>query len=168
MPKKEAKILLLGLDAAGKSTILYKLKLGEVQNHTPTLGFNVESIVFKNIKFNMWDVGGQDILRPMWRHYYANSDAIIFVVDSQDRSRIDIAKTELHRMLSQEDLKNAVLLVFANKQDVAVMSVQEVTQSLDLASLRGRTWHCIGTSALSGAGLSDGLTWIQQTLNQRN
>jgi ADP-ribosylation factor protein 1 len=127
MPHKEAKILLLGLDAAGKSTILYKLKLGEVQNHTPTLGFNVESIVFKNIRFNMWDVGGQDILRPMWRHYYANSDAIIFVVDSQDRSRIDIAKTELHRMLSQEDLKNAVLLVFANKQDVAVMSVQEVT-----------------------------------------
>jgi GTPase SAR1 family protein len=63
----------------------------------------------------MWDVGGQDILRPMWKHYYANSDALIFVVDSQDWDRLDIAKNELHRMLAEEELKDAVLLVLANK-----------------------------------------------------
>ena len=94
--QKEAKILLLGLDAAGKSTILYKLKLGETKSQEPTVGFNVECIQFQNIKFNMWDVGGQDILRPMWKHYYINSDALIYVVDSQDKDRLHIAKNELH------------------------------------------------------------------------
>ena len=63
----------------------------------------------------MWDVGGQDILRPMWKHYYVNSDAIIFVVDSQDKNRLELAKTELHKMLAEEELKNAILLVLANK-----------------------------------------------------
>lgn len=115
MGNKEAKILLLGLDAAGKSTILYKLKLGEAQSHDPTVGFNVETIQFQNIKFNMWDVGGQDVLRPMWKHYYGNSDAIIFVVDSQDVQRIGLAKEELHKMLAEEELKEAILLVLANK-----------------------------------------------------
>lgn len=135
MGNQEAKILLLGLDAAGKSTILYKLKIGEAQQHHPTLGFNVETIKYNKINFNMWDVGGQDMLRPMWKHYYVNSNAIIFVVDSQDKNRLELAKNELHKMLSEEDLKDAVLLVFANKQDVAVMSIKEITEGLELTSL---------------------------------
>jgi len=87
--KKEMRILMVGLDAAGKTTILYKLKLGEVVTTIPTIGFNVETVEYKNISFTVWDVGGQDKIRPLWRHYYQNTQGIIFVVDSNDRERID-------------------------------------------------------------------------------
>jgi ADP-ribosylation factor family len=86
--KKESRILMVGLDAAGKTTILYKLKLGEVVTTIPTIGFNVETVEYKNISFTVWDVGGQDKIRPLWRHYYQNTQGIIFVVDSNDRDRI--------------------------------------------------------------------------------
>lgn len=113
--KKEMRILMVGLDAAGKTTILYKLKLGEVVTTIPTIGFNVETVDYKNISFTVWDVGGQDKIRLLWRHYYQNTQGLIFVVDSNDRERIDDAREELHKMLSEEELKEAVLLVFANK-----------------------------------------------------
>jgi hypothetical protein len=86
--KKEMRILMVGLDAAGKTTILYKLKLGEIVTTIPTIGFNVETVEYKNINFTVWDVGGQDKIRPLWRHYYQNTQGIIFVVDSNDRDRI--------------------------------------------------------------------------------
>ena len=116
--KKEMRILMVGLDAAGKTTILYKLKLGEVVTTIPTIGFNVETVEYKNISFTVWDVGGQDKIRLLWRHYYQNTQGLIFVVDSNDRDRVDDAREELHKMLSEEELREAVLLVFANKQDL--------------------------------------------------
>ena len=149
--KKEARILMLGLDAAGKTTILFKLKLGEVVQSIPTIGFNVETVDYKKIKFNVWDVGGQDKIRPMWKHYYQNADGLIFVVDSSDRNRINKAREELQKMLAEDDLKNTILLVFANKQDLGVMDVQEVIDQLQLTSIKGRPWHCQGTSALTGS-----------------
>lgn len=97
--KKDMRILMLGLDAAGKTTILYKLKLGDVVSSVPTIGFNVETVEYKNIKFTVWDVGGQDKIRLLWRHYYQNTQGLIFVVDSSDKDRIDIAREELQRML---------------------------------------------------------------------
>ena len=106
---------MVGLDAAGKTTILYKLKLGEVVTTIPTIGFNVETVEYKNISFTVWDVGGQDKIRLLWRHYYQNTQGIIFVVDSNDRERVDDAKEELHRMLGEDELKDAVLLIMANK-----------------------------------------------------
>jgi len=115
--KKELRILMLGLDAAGKTTILYKLKLGEVVSSVPTIGFNVETLEYKKIKFTVWDVGGQDKIRLLWRHYYQNTQGLIYVVDSSDKDRIELAKEELHRMLGEEELRDAVVLVFANKQD---------------------------------------------------
>lgn len=163
--KKEARILMLGLDAAGKTTIVYKLKLGEVLNSIPTIGFNVETVEFKNIKFNVWDVGGQDKIRVLWRHYYPGTQGLIFVVDSSDRNRVNLAKQELHKMLEEEDLKDAVLLVFANKQDLGVMPVAEVIDKLDLQSIKGRDWYCQGTSALTGAGLYEGFNWLTKKLS---
>ena len=130
--KREARILMLGLDAAGKTTILFKLKLGEVVTSVPTIGFNVETVEFKNCKFNVWDVGGQDKIRGMWRHYYQNTEGLIYVVDSSDKERLNIAKEELHKMLAEEELKDTVLLVLANKQDIKVMSLEEIVQGLDL------------------------------------
>lgn len=130
--KKDMRILMLGLDAAGKTTILYKLKLGEIVSSVPTIGFNVETLEFKNIKFTVWDVGGQDKIRLLWKHYYQNTQGLIFVVDSLDTERIDIAKEELHRMLSQEEMAQAAVLVFANKQDQATMTIPEITNRLAL------------------------------------
>ena len=82
------------------------------------VGFNVETVTYKNVKFNVWDVGGQDKIRPLWRHYYTGTQGLVFVVDSQDRERIDEAKQELHRILSDREMKECLLLVFANKQDL--------------------------------------------------
>lgn len=198
------RILMVGLDAAGKTTILYKLKLGEIVTTIPTIGkedecklffkwllivctprdiplpfnviyiffsmspsgFNVETVEYKNISFTVWDVGGQDKIRPLWRHYFQNTQGLcdsnwaphlltssatnvfnssalqdarhvscthyssifvaglIFVVDSNDRERCNEAREELMRMLAEDELRDAVLLVFANKQvsDLYVLS----------------------------------------------
>mmetsp|Transcript_1744 Transcript_1744/g.1191 ORF Transcript_1744/g.1191 Transcript_1744/m.1191 type:complete len:128 (-) Transcript_1744:292-675(-) len=112
---KEMRILMLGLDAAGKTTILYKLNMGEVVHTIPTVGFNVETVNYKNINFNVWDIGGQTKLRTLWRHYYTGSQALIFVVDSIDSERLQEASESLHMVLSDEDMKDASVLVFANK-----------------------------------------------------
>jgi len=173
--KSEKRILMVGLDAAGKTTILYKLKLGEVVTTIPTIGFNVETVEYKNISFTVWDVGGQDKIRPLWRHYYQNTQGIIFVVDSNDRERIDdtsgadnSAKEELHRMLAEDELRDAVVLVFANKQDLPnAMSVNEVTEKLGLNQLRNRKWYIQATCATTGDGLYEGLDWLSTTLKSK-
>ncbi|KAF7143464.1 hypothetical protein RHSIM_Rhsim05G0087600 [Rhododendron simsii] len=148
LAKRDMKILMLGLDASGKTTILYKLKLGDVVAAVPTTGFNVEAVEYKNISFTVWDVGGQDKIRPLWRHYFRNTQGLIFVVDSTDRGRISEARNELHQILGEVggvgtgqrgwdsqmssgafaivpvfkellgELHDATLLVFANKQDL--------------------------------------------------
>uniref|UniRef100_A0A8C4NNC1 ADP-ribosylation factor n=1 Tax=Eptatretus burgeri TaxID=7764 RepID=A0A8C4NNC1_EPTBU len=138
--KKPIRILMVGLDAAGKTTILYKLKLGEVVNTIPTIGFNVENVEYRNISFTVWDVGGQDKIRPLWRHYYHNTQAVIFVVDSNDRDRIEEAVEELHNMMSEDELHSAVILVFANKQDLPnALSREEMTERLALHNFDNQT-----------------------------
>ncbi|GAM22686.1 hypothetical protein SAMD00019534_058610 [Acytostelium subglobosum LB1] len=165
--KKDMRILMVGLDAAGKTTILYKLKLGEIVTTIPTIGFNVETVEFKNINFTVWDVGGQDKIRPLWRHYFQNTQGLIFVVDSNDRERIQEACDELQKMLNEDELRDAVLLVFCNKQDLPnAMSVAEVTDKLNLHSLRQRSWYIQSTCATSGDGLYEGLDWLSNTLTK--
>ncbi|KAI4330264.1 hypothetical protein MLD38_028564 [Melastoma candidum] len=164
--KKEMRILMVGLDAAGKTTILYKLKLGEVVTTIPTIGFNVETVEYKNVGFTVWDVGGQDKIRPLWRHYFQNTQGLIFVVDSNDRDRISEAREELHRMLSEDELRTAKLLVFANKQDLPnAMSVSEITDKLGLHSLRSRHWFIQAACATSGQGLYEGLDWLSSNIS---
>jgi len=163
--KKEMRILMVGLDAAGKTTILYKLKLGEIVTTIPTIGFNVETVEYKNISFTVWDVGGQDKIRPLWRHYFQNTQGLIFVVDSNDRERVGEAKEELSRMLNEDELRDAVLLIFANKQDLPnAMNPAEITDKLGLHSLRARNWYIQSTCATSGDGLYEGLDWLSGQL----
>lgn len=163
--KQEVRILMVGLDAAGKTTILFKLKLGEVVTTIPTIGFNVETVEYKNLKFTMWDVGGQDKLRPLWRHYFQNTNGVIFVVDSNDRDRIGQARDELQKMLAEDELRNAILLVFANKQDLPnAMSTTEVTEKLGLHSLRQRNWFIQGCCATTAQGLYEGLDWMSANI----
>ena len=91
--ERHAKILMLGLDAAGKTTVLYKLKLNEVVSTIPTIGFNVETVKpGKNVSFTVWDVGGQDKIRPLWRHYFTGTEGLVFVVDSADKTRFSEGK----------------------------------------------------------------------------
>lgn len=165
--KKDVRILMVGLDAAGKTTILYKMKLGEIVTTIPTIGFNVETVEYKNIAFTVWDVGGQDKLRPLWRHYFQNTNGLIFVVDSNDRERCAAARDELHKMLAEDELRDAILLVFANKQDLPnAMSTAEMTDKLGLHSLRQRNWFIQGTCATSGEGLYEGLDWLSANVKE--
>lgn len=165
---KEMRLLMLGLDAAGKTTILYKLKLNQSVTTIPTVGFNVETVTYKNVKFNVWDVGGQDKIRPLWRHYYTGTQGLVFVVDSQDRERIEEAKHELHRILSDREMRDCLLLVFANKQDLpGAMSPAEVTEKLGLHRMRDRSWYVHPSCATTGEGLFEGLQWLSQNVKKR-
>jgi len=159
---------MVGLDAAGKTTILYKLKLGEIVTTIPTIGFNVETVEYKNISFTVWDVGGQDKIRPLWRHYYQNTQGLIYVVDSSDRERIAEAKDELHKMMNEDELRDAVLLVFANKQDLPkAVSVTELTGLLNLSKL-SRKWYVQSACATQGTGLYEGLDWLSNELSSKS
>merc|ERR1711877_85237 len=127
-PASPARIIMLGLDNAGKTTVLYKLKLGEVVTTIPTIGFNVESLQYKHINFTVWDIGGQTKIRPLWQHYFENTDGIIFVVDSADGERLSEAREELEGVLADDRLRDSSLLVFANKQDMPMaLTTTEVT-----------------------------------------
>ena len=147
--KTPVKMLMLGLDAAGKTTILYKLKLNETVQTIPTIGFNVEQLSYKNLEFNCWDVGGQDRLRALWQHYFDNTQGLIFVVDSADRDRITEAAETFHRLAADEDLKNASILIYANKQDLpGALTVPELTDKLGLTKLRNDVkWYIQASNA---------------------
>ncbi|KAF7840786.1 putative inactive leucine-rich repeat receptor kinase XIAO [Senna tora] len=162
LQKRELRIVMVGLDSSGKTTILYKLKLGQNVQTVPTIGFNVERVEYKNVNFTVWDVGGQSQIRALWKHYFHNTHGVVFVVDSNDRQRISEARSELHNILSYcEVVGNCVLLVIANKQDVdGAMSIDEIAHKLALHSLPHRRWYIQSASAISGQGLYQGLDWL--------
>ncbi|CAJ1397406.1 unnamed protein product [Effrenium voratum] len=176
---KDMRILMLGLDAAGKTTILYRLKLAEVVTTIPTVAqlcsgtfcsliFYQLEVEYKNIRFTVWDVGGQDKIRKLWRHYFRGTDGLIYVVDSSDRERIQDAKEELQKMLAEQEMENAALLVLANKQDLPnAMPAAEVMEKLELQKLRHRQWFIQSTCAPTGDGLYEGLDWLSRTLSSR-
>ena len=132
----------------------------------PTIGFNVETVEYKNISFTVWDVGGQDKIRPLWRHYYQNTQGVIFVVDSNDRDRVGEARDELHRMLNEDELREAILLVFANKQDLPnAIPPAKLVHALDLNSLRGKKWYIQACCGTTGDGLYEGLEWLSDNIS---
>ena len=163
---KPAKILMVGLDAAGKTTICQRLRLGETVTTIPTIGFNVDEIEFGNIKFTVWDIGGQDLIRKFWLHYYDNTDAIIFVVDSSDTDRIGVVKGELWKLLEEEKLKGCSVLVYANKQDLSgALTAAQLTTELGLnTSHNDHMWKIQPTIGVSGDGLIEGLDWLSEAL----
>lgn len=162
--KKDLRILIVGLDGAGKTTILYKLKLGEVVKTIPTVGFNVETVQYKNINFDVWDVGGQDKMRPLWKHYYKDARGLVFVVDSNDTERVPDARRELEQMLNQEVLRDMPLLVFANKKDLPnALPTSELSQRLGLDDLK-RRWLIQSACATNGDGILQGLDWLSHVL----
>lgn len=166
LKKKDCRILMLGLDAAGKTTILYQLKLGEVSQTVPTIGFNFESVEYKNLKFNVFDIGGQTQLRNLWRHYYQNCNALIYVLDSADNSRFKLAQETLHNLLDEEDLKGIPVLLYANKYDIANTSVHKIAEELEMNKLKDHKWKIQSSCALTRDGLYEGLEWLSKELNK--
>ena len=144
---------MVGLDNAGKTTILYQFLMNEVVHTSPTIGSNVEEVVYKNIHFIMWDLGGQQSLRAAWSTYYTNTEFIIMVIDSTDRERLNVIKEELHSMLNHDELSKAKVLVYANKQDLkGSMTAAEISKELGLTSIKRHPWHIQSCCALTGEG----------------
>ncbi|XGW29348.1 hypothetical protein V3C99_008845, partial [Haemonchus contortus] len=163
--RKPCRILMVGLDNAGKTTLLYKLKLGEVITTIPTIGFNLETVEYRNVSFTVWDVGGQQRIRALWKYYFRDTQAIIFVVDSADVDRMEEARNEIHSLVADAELHDAVLLVFANKQDMPnAMSATEISKALDMHCIMNREWYVQTSNAITGEGLVEGLEWLHSVV----
>ncbi|KAM8902518.1 ADP-ribosylation factor-like protein 14 [Spinachia spinachia] len=163
-PQKQAQVLMLGLDGSGKTTLLYKLKYNESVVTVPTVGFNVDTLETDRSSpgLTVWDVGGQKKMRPHWRHHYADTAGLVFVVDSCDQKRLDEARKELHRVIKFESLRGVPLVVLANKQDLqAALSPEALCLTLDLRRVcEGRAWFIQPCSATTGVGLEEGFRRI--------
>ena len=158
------KIIILGIQNAGKTTILYRLSIGQLVKTTPTIGSNVEEISYNNIKLQAWDLGGQQSTRSVWDVYFVNTDAIIYVIDTHDET-YDDSKTQFYKLLSNEALKNAVILIYANKQDLpGAKNVAEIIQIYELDTIKDHIWHIQPCSAQTGEGLITGMKWLSDQL----
>lgn len=166
--KKNPHVLLLGLDSSGKSTLLYRLHQGVIMDTSPTIGFNVVTLVLnKRSALTVWDVGGQKSLRSNWRHYLEGSKALVFVVDASDRNRVEEAKMALKSILSDSNVEDVPLMVLANKTDVPdSMTINEVCQQLDLENCKDRTWEIQACSGLKGLGLQQAFQSVAKLIKE--
>uniref|UniRef100_A0A8C5DVY0 ADP-ribosylation factor-like protein 6 n=1 Tax=Gouania willdenowi TaxID=441366 RepID=A0A8C5DVY0_GOUWI len=166
LKKKEVNVLCLGLDNSGKTTIINQLKPpnAQAQEIVPTIGFNIEKFKSSSLSFTVFDMSGQSRYRSLWEHYYKESHAIIFVIDSSDKLRMVVAKEELDTLFKHEDIrcKKMPVLFFANKTDLKdAMSSVKVSQMLSLENIRDKPWHICASNAIKGEGLQEGLDWLQ-------
>ncbi|KAJ3594867.1 hypothetical protein NHX12_004172 [Muraenolepis orangiensis] len=169
----EVRVLLLGLDNAGKSTLLYKLKHDKCVATVPTIGFNVEMCEAKrgrsNIALTVWDIGGQRSMRPHWTSFYADTAAVVFVLDSSDLPRLAEARRELECTLRSDLLPPGVpVVVLANKQDaVGALTATELTERFNLPKMcAGRDWFVQPCSAATGFGLKEGFGRVAHLLKR--
>ncbi|RXN32150.1 ADP-ribosylation factor 11 [Labeo rohita] len=166
--KKTPQVLLMGLDSAGKSTLLYMQQRGVVMETSPTVGFNVATIQLdKKNSLSVWDVGGQGTMRPNWKYYLEGCKVLVFVVDSTDRTRMGEAQKALKKILTDEHLKGVPLMVLANKKDLPnSMTIREVSTLLELDSYTDRKWEIQACSALKGLGLQQAFTSIAKLMHK--
>ena len=161
---RELPIRLYGLDGSGKTKILYKLSLGEDVETIPTCGYNVETVAYRGRCLSVWDIGGRAAIRPLWRHHMRQMSCLIWVVDSTDPERLDVSRDELHRLLSEPEVKDAVVLVWANKQDVQPW--------LTTIQCRHRLAACLELCSQNRADSDDGIVsglmalqcWLRQLI----
>ncbi|XP_050170147.1 ADP-ribosylation factor-like protein 2 isoform X2 [Myiozetetes cayanensis] len=153
--ERELRLLVLGLDNAGKTTLLKRLNGEDVGGTSPTLGFNIKTLEHRGFQLHVWDVGGQSSLRSYWRNYFESTDGLVWVVDSSDRQHL-------------QRLAGATLLVFANKQDLpGALPAGAIRQALDLDSIRSHRWRIQGCSAFTGRDLLPGLDWLLDDIGGR-
>eukprot|EP00730_Choanoeca_flexa_P002361 TRINITY_DN11023_c0_g1_i1.p1 TRINITY_DN11023_c0_g1~~TRINITY_DN11023_c0_g1_i1.p1 ORF type:complete len:202 (+),score=17.82 TRINITY_DN11023_c0_g1_i1:73-678(+) len=163
----ESDVLIVGLDAAGKTTVLYKLAgKRDVETTIPTIGMTIERLSGRHHGMIAWDVGGRSQMRPLWRHFLQKVRGIVFVVDSSDRERMDVVQYELGRLLDEEQLKSQPLLVLANKQDLpSSMTHKELEKSLEsLLTNSDRQWRVMPTCATKMTGVEEGFDWLYNAM----
>lgn len=166
--EKEMRILMLGLDNAGKTTILKRFNGEDINEISPTLGFNIQTLEHRGFKLNIWDVGGQKSLRSYWRNYFESTDGLIWVVDSADKRRLEDCAQELHELLQEERLAGATLLVFANKQDIeGALKPDDIKNVLRLEKIKTHHWYIIKCSAVTGENLVQGIDWMLDDIAAR-
>ncbi|KAL0449939.1 UNVERIFIED_CONTAM: ADP-ribosylation factor-like protein 2 [Sesamum latifolium] len=160
--EKEMRILMVGLDNSGKTTIVMKINGEDTSIISPTLGFNIKTISYQKYTLNIWDVGGQKTIRSYWRNYFEQTDGLVWVVDSSDLRRLSDCKYELDNLLKEERLSGASLLIFANKQDIqGSLSSDEIAKVLNLEAMdKSRHWKIVGCSAYTGEGLLEGMYFL--------
>jgi len=164
------RILILGLDNAGKTTVLKRFNGEDTSGISPTVGFNIKSLSHKGFLLNFWDVGGQKCLRAYWRNYFETTDGIIWVVDANDVARLNDCATELHNLLGEDRLAGATVLIFANKQDIpTALSKDEIWKLLKCDELEQQKRHVLllGCSAMTGEGLHEGVDWLVEDIAAR-
>ncbi len=168
--KKELRLLMVGLDQAGKSTIVATMQIGKPVTSAikPTIGFDLEEISFQSMKLKVWDISGQEKFRELWKHYYEGSNGIIFVVDSTDRARLGEVRDEFQRVLMEQDLNYVRILVFVNKQDLPdAMKGKEVRTALGIGMEYEAKVHVQECSAKTNAGLVEGFTWLVNEIDTK-
>ncbi|TGZ48657.1 hypothetical protein DBV15_04857 [Temnothorax longispinosus] len=167
-PDKELRLLLLGLDNAGKTTILKSLASEDITQVTPTQGFNIKSVQSEGFKLNVWDIGGARKIRPYWRNYFENTDVLIYVVDSADIKRLEETGQELSELLLEEKLRGVPLLVYANKQDLGhAVTAAEIAEGLGLHNIKDRDWQIQSCIAVEGKGVKEGLEWACKNIKRK-
>ncbi|KAM6893541.1 ADP-ribosylation factor-like protein 11 [Xenentodon cancila] len=167
-PPPPKSVMLMGLDSAGKSTLLARLLTGQVMETSPTVGFNVGSFQLdKKTELTVWDIGGQSSMRSNWKHFLNDCMALIFVVDSSDVARMPEAQKALKKLLSEEKLQRVPLMVLANKKDLPnSMTIREVATQLDLSSYSGRLWEIQACSASQGLGLQQAFKSVSKMIQR--
>ncbi|EGC36315.1 hypothetical protein DICPUDRAFT_87458 [Dictyostelium purpureum] len=162
---RDSRLLMLGLDGAGKTTLLYRLKIGEEISTVPTIGFNVESIKYKNVMMTVWDIGGQTKIRDLWKHYFYNTNGLVFLIDSNDRERLGEVKETMDYLRTHEELKKVPFLIMANKQDIkGCLSLEEIIEALELQNCKERKWYVQKLCAINGEGAYEGLEWLSKNM----
>jgi ADP-ribosylation factor-like protein 2 len=169
--EKEIRILILGLDNAGKTTIVKKLCGQPIDEIEPTLGFQIQTLEYNDYKLNLWDIGGQSSIRAYWRNYFEKTDGLVWVVDSSDLSRMELVRQELEGLLQQERLAGATLLVWANKQDIQGSATSEQIKNFlklqENLQYKNRHWSIHPCSAVTGDGLMEGMDWLVDDISSR-
>uniref|UniRef100_A0A914EBR3 ADP-ribosylation factor-like protein 6 n=1 Tax=Acrobeloides nanus TaxID=290746 RepID=A0A914EBR3_9BILA len=153
------RVVLLGLDGAGKTTVLYRLKWQEIVLPPPTIGFNCEKFRSKHglsrgHGFIFWDVEGQDHARSLWRTYLKQASAVVFVVDARDSNRFEEVKTEIEHIVRLKDFaSHAPILLLGNKQDkISAIPADELLKKLSI-DFKNHPVYPLGCCALTGEGL---------------
>lgn len=168
--EKQIRVLLLGLDNAGKSTLVASALKESLDKVHPTLGFAIETLQMDSYTLHIWDVGGQRSLRPFWQNYFEKTDFLIWVVDATAIDRLESCKDELHSVLTADKLQGAGLLIWINKIDLisdASKVVHDITERLELEKLQMHNYRALGCSAYTGAGVQDGLEYVLQEVTNR-
>jgi len=166
--EREVRVLMLGLDNAGKTTIWKKFTGADINTISPTLGFHIQTLEHQGYQLNIWDVGGQKSLRSYWRNYFETTDGLIWVVDSADKMRLNDCKMELQALIEEERLSSVSLMVFANKADLpGALTADEIREILGLDQIKHQHWQIFSCSAITGDNLLQGMNWITHDISSR-